>query len=136
MIFLIVLCISIMFLVTPFMQENLYEIEPKYFKRIKIKRLSFMFRGIGGKKSICGSAKEYGVIIPMLVIQIMGYLFAFCSIISVLVLHFAIKMELTKIAITICLVLGLELVIAIGTTFVCAIITKHYMHKEKKDKFK
>ncbi len=72
MIFLIVFCTILMAIISPVIQWNLIEIKTKYFKRVKIKKLSFLFRPIGGKQSINGNVKEYGIIIPMFVIQVLG----------------------------------------------------------------
>ncbi len=124
MILLILLCISIMFLVAPFMQGTLYEIDAKYFKKVKIKKFAFMFRGLCGKECIYGDVQEYGVIIPMLVVQISGYFFALASLILFLILYFAVGIELTTIAVIVGSVLGGQIIITLGTTGVCVIITE------------
>ena len=57
---------SLMPLICPFASIRLYEINPEYFKKVKVKILSWMFRGIGGKDSIYGDVRHYGVIVPIL----------------------------------------------------------------------
>ena len=52
-----------------FMQRTAYQsIDERKFKKYKIKRLGFLFKGMQGE-----SASTYGVILPMLAIQIQGY---------------------------------------------------------------
>lgn len=51
-------------------------IDEEKFKLYKIKRLGFLFKGIQGE-----SASTYGVILPMLIIQIQGYILGLISII-------------------------------------------------------
>lgn len=53
-----------------FMQQTTYQsIDETKFKKYKIKRLGFLFKGMQGE-----SASTYGVILPMLIIQIQGYI--------------------------------------------------------------
>ena len=50
-------------------------VNPSYFKRVKIPYpVSMLFVGIGGKRSKQGDVSKYGVIVPMLLLQILGYL--------------------------------------------------------------
>lgn len=52
-----------------FMQRTADQsIDETKFKKYKIKRLGFLFKGMQGE-----SASNYGVILPMLIIQIQGY---------------------------------------------------------------
>jgi hypothetical protein len=125
MFFLIIICTIIMFLVAPFAQIRLYEIEPEYFKRIKVGRLSFLFRGIGGKHSVYSNVKEYGVIIPMFIIQILGYLFAIISWIIVPLLYFVFDLNITSIAIVVACILGAELLVVVIMILICMAISKY-----------
>ena len=51
------------------MQRTAYQsIDERKFKKYKIKRLGFLFKGMQGE-----SASTYGVILPMFAIQIQGY---------------------------------------------------------------
>ena len=50
-------------------------VDPSYFKRVKLPYpISYLFVGIGGKRSKTGDVSKYGVIIPMFVLHILGYL--------------------------------------------------------------
>ena len=50
-------------------------VDPSHFKRVKLPYpLSLLFVGIGGKRSKHGDVSKYGVILPMLVLHILGYL--------------------------------------------------------------
>ena len=71
LVFLIILIIS----VPLFMQRTSYQsINEKKFKLYRIKRLGFLFRGMQGT-----SASSHGVILPMLYIQIQGYVVGILS---------------------------------------------------------
>lgn len=50
------------------------KVDPKYFKRVKVKFPSFLFVGTGGRKSETGNVRNYGVTVPMFVLHIVGYL--------------------------------------------------------------
>lgn len=80
---------------------------PHNFKKIKIKRFSFLFKGIGGKDSIYGSVKDYGIILPMFILQILGYILCILSIIIV-VLCIAFHVLLYKIVMIILSILIFE----------------------------
>ena len=71
-VFVTLICSACTALLVPFRQPWL-NIDPKYFKRVKVKFPAFLFVGIGGKKSEYGNVKEYGVIVPMFVLHILGY---------------------------------------------------------------
>ena len=72
-IFLVILIISIPL----FMQRTSYQsINEKKFKLYRIKRFGFLFRGMQG-----ASASSHGVILPMLYIQIQGYVVGILSLI-------------------------------------------------------
>lgn len=69
-----------------FMQRTSYQsIDETKFKKYKIKRLGFLFKGMQGE-----SATTCGVILPMLVIQIQGY------VVGITTLTFVVINELTK----------------------------------------
>lgn len=50
------------------------KVDPRFFKRVKVKFPSFLFVGIGGRKSETGNVRTFGVIVPMFVLHIVGYL--------------------------------------------------------------
>lgn len=101
-----------------FMQRTSYQsIDENKFKKHKIKRLGFLFKGMQGE-----SASTYGVILPMLVIQIQGY------IIGVLTLLFVILNELfnfiedsTGIVI---IILFIHVLIVVFITIITGVISK------------
>lgn len=62
-------------LLVPLRQYRL-RIDPRFFKRIKVKFPAFMFAEIGGSKSEYGNVKDFGVIIPMFILHIVGYVLA------------------------------------------------------------
>lgn len=123
MIFLIVFSILCTALIAPLAQFNRYDINPTYFKRVKIKHC-FFIRGLGGKDNIYGDIKNYGVIYPMLVIQILGYILSVISCILVLVLIFALKISVVVVAIASCSILIFQGAICAITMLSCVVITK------------
>lgn len=80
-------------LIVPFFSVRLYEINPEYFRKVKIRKLSFMFRGIGGKESIYGDVRNYGVIIPIFVVQIIGYLLTLIQLIMIPLLYIFVSIS-------------------------------------------
>ena len=54
--------------------ERHYVIEPENFKKKKIKNLSFLFRGYCEGFGKHGNVNTYGVIYPMFVFHIVGYI--------------------------------------------------------------
>ncbi len=73
----------------PFVQWRAFQenIDVKYFKKVKIAKLSFLFRGIGGKTVVGGDVKKDGVILPMFILHIIGYCVAVISTVAVLSLY-------------------------------------------------
>ncbi len=58
-----------------FMQRTTYQgIDERKFKKYKLKKLGFLFKGMQGE-----SASTYGVILPMLIIQVQGYVVGIAS---------------------------------------------------------
>ncbi|MCH5260968.1 MAG: hypothetical protein J1F18_14505 [Lachnospiraceae bacterium] len=129
-IFSIVLFISLTALCVPFGNSRLYGVNPNNFKRKKVKYLSFLFRGVGGKNCIYGDVKEYGIIYPIYVFHILGYLLATLLIGLVFILLFVFKMHIALVSIILFSVfLGFACVYCIAT-MICVIISK------KRDKIK
>lgn len=63
-------------------------INDAYFKRIKVKRLGFLFRGVDWE-----SASKRGLIKSLFIIQIIGYILMLLSTILVFILLFAVNVE-------------------------------------------
>lgn len=58
-----------------FMQQTTYQsIDERKFRKYKLKKLGFLFKGMQGE-----SASSHGVILPMLIIQIQGYVIGIAS---------------------------------------------------------
>ncbi len=71
------LCVGLIILIPLFIQINTYQsIDESKFKKHKIRKFSFLFRGMQGE-SVC----NHGIILPMLIIQIQGYLLGILSIV-------------------------------------------------------
>lgn len=107
-----------------FMQRTTYQsIDERKFKRYKIKRLGFLFKGMQGE-----SASTYGVILPMLVIQIQGYALGIMTFIFVLI-NETLKLVDESIGIVI-IVLFIHIVISIITTIITGIVSKRRCGKK------
>lgn len=93
-----------------FMQRTSYQsIDERKFKKYKIKKLGFLFKGMQGE-----SASTYGVILPMLIIQIQGY------VLGILTLTFVIINEFVKI---IDKPIGIVIIVLFVSTLLSIIIT-------------
>lgn len=80
-------------LMAPAITFRLYEVDPECFKKVKIKRPTFLFCGIGGKDCIYGDVKKYGVILPLFVVQLVGYILTILQIILAPILIIVEKIE-------------------------------------------
>ena len=101
-------------LLTPFRQHGL-RIEPRFFKRIRVPfPASLLFKGIGDK-SEQGDVKTFGVIVPMFVLHIVGYLLSLFIWAFVPVLYFRLGID-TDILFTIPLGIAVLYVVAVVVT--------------------
>ena len=118
----IVILILAMALIPVFLQLTAYQgINDNYFKRIKIRRFKFLFKAIGWQ-----SVAKRGVIIPMLVIQMSGYILAFISMILTIILVFAINVD-NHLQITVIVngaILGIEIIATIVTVIITSIVSR------------
>ena len=73
---------------------RLYEVDPRFFKTVKVKKFSFLFVTTYDKKSTLGGAKGSGLILPMFILQLFGYIIALLSIVTVLLLIFLFDISL------------------------------------------
>lgn len=124
MIFLIVFSILCTALIAPLSQFNRYDINPTYFKRVKVKRCCYLIRGLGGRNSKYGDVKNFGVIYPMFLIQILGYILSFSAVVLALVLVFASQASVIVVAIVSCSILIFQGVICAIIILSCVIVTK------------
>ena len=68
-------CAFVIMTLPIFMQRTTYQsIDERKFKKYKIKKIGFLFKGMQGE-----SASTHGVILPMLIIQIQGYVLGILS---------------------------------------------------------
>ena len=109
----IVLSIALMIVFPFFVQGKLVldVIDIEYFHAIKLNKSAFLFRGVGGKKCIYYDVKNYGIIRPMLAIQIIGYLLAILSILLALTMIFAFNIRIYIV------------VIVVGSLFLSEVLT-------------
>ena len=118
-IFYILFFTVLMSLLPPLAQIRLYEIEPEKFKKVRIKYFSFLFRGIGGKGCVYGNVREYGVILPMFVFQLLGYILSILSCIAVPILYFVFELPLEISELIIFIVFGAECIGLVVVTVIC-----------------
>ncbi len=120
---------SLMPLICPFASIRLYEINPEYFKKVKVKKLSWMFRGIGGKDSIYGDVRNYGVIVPIFVVQIIGIVLAILQIILIPFLYILVPIE-NVLIIVIGSMFGIYILTFIIVITVCICLSRYHDKKE------
>ena len=110
--------------IVPIFSVRSYEIDPDFFRKIKIKKLSYMFRGIGGKDSIYGDVCTYGVILPFFVLQVLGYVLTIIQLIVIPILFFVLNVDYLTIIVSgsIFCIYILSLIVVY---FVCKEISKH-----------
>lgn len=139
-IFLVVTYIIFSFVILaglpPFVQWRAFQanIDVKYFKKVKVTKLSFLFRGIGGKDFVGGDVKKDGVIIPMFILHILGYCVAFISTIIVLVLYLTKQIGYVFVLIFQSSLIVGEAILCLTMIYLCSIITKH--RKKQEESFK
>lgn len=128
----IIFCCIVLAGFPPFVQWRLFQedIDVKYFKKIKITKLSFLFRGIGGKNHMGGDVKKDGVIIPMLVFQILGYCLSIISAIAIIVLYLTQQIDCAFALILQSSLIGAEIVLFFILTLICVALTKKRKRKE------
>lgn len=101
-----------------FMQRTSYQsIDETKFKKYKIKRLVFLFKGMQGE-----SATTSGVILPMLIIQLQGYVVGIMTLTLVIINEFT-KFVDEPIGIVI-IVLIAHVLISITITIITGIVSK------------
>lgn len=124
MIFSIAFCAICLAVMTPLANLNLYEINTDYFKKIKVKKFTRLFRGIGSGDCIYKDVKNYGIIIPMFILHIVGYVLSLLSVAVALILLFVFKIGYKYTAITLFAMAGIFMAIIALTIVICIAITK------------
>lgn len=55
------------------LRQRYSRIDPRYLRRVKVRIFFFLFAGIGDKKET-GNVRTFGIIVPMFVLHLVGYL--------------------------------------------------------------
>lgn len=106
-------CIFLIIGIPIFLQRTAYQtIHENKFKLIKLKKIGFLFRGMQGQ-----SATSHGVIWPMLVVQIQGYILGIIALIFMIcVLEFKF-VDITLVSLIIIATLIIH-------CFICVVVTE------------
>ncbi len=68
------------------LRQRFSRVDPRYLRRIKVKFPSFLFAGIGDRKET-GNVRTFGVVLPMFVLHLTGYLLTAAMWVTVPVLY-------------------------------------------------
>lgn len=120
----IIFCICMTTALSPLISFGNYEINPDCFKKIKIKKLSFLFKGWGGKNSIYNDVKNYGVILPIFILYIIGYFLALVIALQSLIMIIIFKISYKLVTISNFALLGIFLFLSALTIISCILISK------------
>lgn len=125
--FLSVLVALIIASLVPISQINsIPSINEENFKIKQIKRLSFLFRGLYG----C-DVKIFGVIYPMYIFHIVGYVMAVVSSAAILVMYFACNVDVYTTGISgFIIIMGSFNIYCVGL-FICWLVSKKRDKKKK-----
>lgn len=116
-------------LLCPVSSIRLYEIDPEHFRKVKIKKLTWMFRGIGGKDSVYGNVLDYGVIVPIFAVQILGNVLAVIQLVLIPILYVLVQIDQITI-IVIGSMFGAYVLVYVIVTTTCICLSK-YKHRDK-----
>ena len=119
--------LSVLIVLIPLLSQATADqgIDTSKFKLVKIKRLGFLFRGMGIPPD---SVSKDGILLPMLVIQIQGYILGILTLLFVIfneILHFIDKTSFFAIS-----VLILHLLIVFFTLIVTECVSKRRCGKK------
>ncbi len=120
-VFVTLVCSVCTGLLTP-LRQRFSKVDPRYFRRVKVRFPSFMFAGIGDKSST-GNVKTYGVITPMFVLHIIGYILTIALWIAVPVLY-QYGVDLTELWAAPLAAALLQTVLVVVTEAVCLNISR------------
>lgn len=109
----------------PYANEKIDYVNPEIFKKVKIKKFSWLFTGFNGKDTIYSDKKKYGVILPMFIMHILGYILSLISLILLVVLA-SIGINMDLITYIIFGTLLFHLVVYDIVLGVCSIISKKH----------
>lgn len=105
-----------------------------FFKKIKIKRCNFLFTAMNagfpwGKENRC-IVSEIGIIIPMFIIQLIGYLLSFIIFVAEVVFLIS-KLDLLTLFIISIVILFIEIIADFILLIILWIISKKRINKNK-----
>lgn len=122
--------ISITIALPIFSQRTAYQsIDEDYFKKYKIKKFGFLFKGMQGQH-----ACSHGVILPMLIIQIQGYVLGLAQLIFILIsksISFSDKYAIIVVILTFIVHLFSVCITTVITGIISKIREKAHHKKEK-----
>ena len=93
-------------------------IDDTKFKRIKIKKMKWLFRAIGFK-----SVEDYGVILPLFILQLLSYPLSLCTLIIGIALLICGQTPKSAVLFS-SIVFGIEITVLFITTLVLSILSK------------
>jgi len=114
-------------------QGRLDEIDADLFVRIRMGRLAFLFRGAGQfmlrRKEQVAFVREYGLVIPMFIVQLLGYVVGVMSLIMAVILRLVVGLELTAIGFIVSVTLGVKMSVDFGITVATIIVSRRRKKK-------
>ena len=129
-VFITLVCSLCTALLVPLRQLRL-RVEPRFFKRIKVKFPAFLFVGIGGRRAEQGDVANFGVIIPMFVLHIVGYVLSVLILAIVPALYYKAGVD-TDVLFLIPLAFAVPFVVAVVVTeYLCVSITRKKQQEEE-----
>lgn len=118
-------------LLVPLRQYRL-RVEPRFFQRVKVKFPAFLFAGVGGRRSNQGDVKNFGVIVPMFVLHIVGYVLTLFIWAIVPTLYYRVGIDL-DVLFVIPLAVAVAFVVAVVVTeLVCVQISRKKQLEQQK----
>ena len=110
-----------------FSQRTSYQsIDENKFKQYKIKKFGFLFKGMQGQ-----SASKHGVIIPMLIIQIQGYILGLLSFVLI-VIREVLLLSMENVFLIIVITLFIHTFVVIITTVIAGFVGSRRKCKRRK----
>ena len=123
------LCLIFFFIVitaiyVPLSQPRLHEINADNFKRKQVRHLTFLFRGLNGMTRTLCNVKSYGIIYPIYVFHILGYVLAMVLTTLAVILLFAFNITIGIVTIVIIIVSVTYMLAYVITIMICIQISK------------
>ncbi len=110
-----------------FSQRTSYQsIDENKFKLYKIKKFGFLFKGMQGQ-----SASNHGVIMPMLIIQIQGYILGLLSFVLIVIKE-ALLLSMDDVFLIIIITLFIHTFVVVMTTVITGFVGNRRKYKRRK----